>query len=315
MTHPGEYAETPRAIPARGWWQLIRRAWAEVGKDHVSLVSAGVAFYGLLAIFPAITAILAISGLILEPDQVTGQFQTFAAVLPQEAAEIILDQAKEVAGSESAGLGLAALLALAIALYSASKGTGSLIESLNIAYDEAETRGFVRLTITKLALTVFLVLGLIGAICATLVLPGLFSIIDLGATTEFLIGLARWAVLLAFTVAGIAVVYRYAPDRDAAQWRWLTPGAIIACLLWIAASVGFSIYVENFASYNESFGALSGVIILLMWLWMSAFVILLGAEINAEAEAQTRADTTIGTDMPMGVRGAVKADTLATVDS
>lgn len=312
--HPGEHATAPREIPARGWLQIARRAWAEVGRDNLSLVAAGVAFYGLLALFPAITALLAISGLVLEPSQVTDQIETLVATLPDQAAEIILGQATEVAGSRETGLGIAALLGIGIAVYSASKGVGSLMEGLNIAYDEDETRGFVGLTVTKLALTFALMIGLTLAISATLVLPGILSLIDLGSTTEVLIGIGRWLLLLVLTILGIALVYRFGPDRDPAKWRWLSPGAIAACLLWLAASIGFSFYVENFASYNESFGALAGVVILLMWLWMSAFVILFGAELNGEAEAQTREDTTIGRDMPMGVRGAVKADKLAEVE-
>lgn len=309
---PGEHAETPRQIPARGWLQIAKRAFGELGPDHVGLISAGVAFYGLMALFPAITALLAISGLILEPADVTAQFERMAAMMPEEAARIVLDQAVAVAGSQEAGLGLAAVVGIGIALYSASKGVGSLIEGLNVAYDEEETRGLVRLTLTRIGLTVFLVIGMICAISATLVLPGILTIIDLGPTTEMLIGLARWAVLFVLTVLGIAILYRVGPDRRGAQWRWVMPGAIVACVLWIAASIGFSIYVENFASYNESFGALSGVIILLMWLWLSSFVVLLGAELNGEAEAQTRVDTTTGRDMPAGARGAVKADTVVT---
>ncbi|MEM7677074.1 MAG: YihY/virulence factor BrkB family protein, partial [Myxococcota bacterium] len=274
-----------------------------------------VAFYGLLALFPAITAILGIAGLIMDPQDVTAQFETLAAFMPQQAADIILGQAQEVAGSEQAGLGLAVIIGIAVALYSASKGVGSLMEGLNIAYDEEETRGFVRLTLTRLILTVFLAGGMVAAISATLVLPSILSIINFGPTTEMLIGLARWALLFTMTIAGIAVLYRHAPDRKAATWRWLSPGAVLACFLWLAASIGFSIYVANFATYNESFGALAGVVILLMWLWISTFVILFGAEVNAEAEAQTRIDTTVGQDMPMGARGAVKADTLAGMKS
>lgn len=312
--HPGENAASPRDIPARGWWAILRRAYGEIGTDHVSLLAAGVAFYGLLALFPAITALLAISGLVLEPSDVTDQIDRLAAILPQEAADIILGQAVEVAGSQEAGLGLAAVVGILIALYSASKGVGSLIEGLNIAYDETETRGFIALTAVKLALTVFLVVGMILALSATLVLPGILAVIDLGATTEMLIGVARWALLFVLVTFGIATLYRFGPSRADAKLNWLLPGALVACTLWLVASIGLSVYVEHFASYNESFGTLSGVIILLMWLWLSTFVILFGAELNGEAEAQTRVDTTTGPEMPMGARGAVKADTLASPD-
>lgn len=306
----GHDATAPREISARGWKEILLRAWNDVGRDHVSLIAAGVAFYGLLALFPAITALIAISGLILEPSQIAQQIENLSALLPEGAANIIIDQATQVAGSQEAGLGLAALVSIALALYSSSKGVASLIEGLNIAYEETDKRGFIAKKLITLGLTIFLIVGMVAGLSATIILPGILSIINLGPTTEMLIGLARWAVLLIMTIAGIAVLYRFGPDRSAPKWRWLTPGAVLACVLWIAASVGFSFYAENFGSYNESFGTLAGAIILLMWLWISAYVLLLGAEINAEAELQTHYDTTVGRDMPRGERGAVKADRL-----
>ncbi|NNF91887.1 MAG: YihY/virulence factor BrkB family protein [Boseongicola sp.] len=311
----GHGAERPRDIPFLGWKQILLRAWKEGGRDHVSLIAAGVAFYGLLALFPAITALMAISGLIFDPQQITGQMEILSSMMPEAAVDIILGQAVEIAGSQEGGLGLAALIGIGIALYSASKGVGSLMEGVNIAYDEKETRGFVRLTATKLALTLFLIFGMSAGLGATLVLPGVLSLVDLGATTEALIGVARWGVLLVATILGILVLFRYAPDREPATWTWLLPGAVFACIVWLVASIAFAVYVENFGSYNESFGALAGVVILLMWLWISAYVLLFGAEVNAETEAQVRKDTTTGPDMPRGARGAVKADELAGVSS
>ncbi|NDV02402.1 YihY/virulence factor BrkB family protein [Pseudoroseicyclus tamaricis] len=305
----GHEAPRPRDIPAAGWIQIGKRAFAEMQADHVSLIAAGVAFYGLLALFPAITAFFAIGGLILSPEEVTAQMQNFSSVMPERAAEIVLTQASEVAGSQDAGLGLAALFGLALALYSASKGVGSLIEGLNIAYDETETRGFIKLKLLTLALTVMLVIGMVAGLSATIVLPSVFSLFNLPPSLEQILGLARWAVLLVMTVIGLSTLYHFGPDRSAPRWSWLLPGAALACVLWLLASIGFAIYAENFGSYNESFGALAGVIVLLMWLWISAFVLLLGAELNSEAEQQTFHDTTVGPDMPMGMRGAVKADT------
>lgn len=304
----GEFAMKPAEIPAMEWKDVIMRAWKDVGRDHVGLISAGIAFYGLLALFPAITALMALSGLVLSPEQVTAQIEAITALVPQGAAEIILDQATKVAGSQDAGLSVALAVSVSIALYSASKGVASLMEGINIAYDEEETRGFVRLTATKLGLTIFLLVGVVAGLGAVLILPGILSIVDLGATTEVLIGIGRWALLLVLTIAGIMMLYRVAPNRDPAQWSWLLPGASIACVLWLAASLGFAIYVENFSGYTESFGALAGVIVLLMWMWISAYVILLGAEINGEAEAQVRVDTTIGKPAARGARNAVKAN-------
>lgn len=306
----GRFAETPTQIPYEGWRDILFRVKGELGKDHVGLIAAGVAFYGLLAMFPAVTAIMALAGLILDPAQVTQQLETVTSMMPQEAAQIVIDQAVAVAGSENAGLGLAFVLGLVIALYSASKGMASLMEGLNVAYDETEARGFIKRTAMTLFLTLFLVVGLVLGLLAALAVPAALEFIALPGWLESLLALSRWIVLAIMTVAGLAVLYRFGPSRNSAQWAWLTPGAILACVIWLVASVGFSIYVSNFGSYNESFGSMAGVIILLMWLWISAYIVILGAELNSEIEAQTRYDTTTGGGMPMGERGAKKADEL-----
>lgn len=306
----GRKAESPTDIPAKGWKDIALRVKSELAEDHVGLIAAGVAFYALLAIFPALTALMALSGLVLEPSEVTAQLDQLTDVMPQEAEQIILDQAVAVAGSREGGLGLAFIVGLLLAIYSASKGMGSLMEGLNVAYDEEETRGFISKTLWTLGLTVFLILGLVLGLLATLALPAVLNLIALPDWLETGMGLARWMILALMTVFGLAVIYRYGPSRDDAEWKWLSPGAVAACLIWVIASVGFSIYVSNFGSYNETFGSMAGVIILLMWLWISAFIILMGAELNAEIEAQTAHDTTVGPDEPMGERDAEKADRL-----
>jgi len=311
QANTGRMAQRPRGIPLRGWKDILLRVWNEMGTDHLGLIAAGVAFYGLLALFPAITALMALGGLIFEASEIVARIEAIAALVPRAAAEIIIDQATAVTGSQEGGLGLAATLGLGLAIWSASRGVGSLIEGINVAYDETEDRGFLVLTATRVALTLFLVTGMVAGLGATIILPSILQLLALGPTAELVIGLARWAALIVLTILGLGVLYRFAPSRRPAQWRWLSPGAVLATILWIAGSAGFAVYVQNFGSYQETFGALAGVIILLMWLWISALLILLGAELNAEAEAQTRIDTTVGDPMPMGRRGAVKADTLA----
>ncbi|MBO9431249.1 YihY/virulence factor BrkB family protein [Sulfitobacter sp. R18_1] len=306
----GRKAETPMEIPAPGWKDILLRVKDEIAADHVSLVAAGVAFYALLAIFPAVTALMALAGLVMEPAQVTAQLESLTNLIPEEAANIILDQAVAVTGSEETGLGWAFLIGLALALYSASKGVGSLMEGLNVAYDEDETRGFVSKLIWTLGLTLMLIGVLLLGLAATLAVPAVVAFLALPDWVETLLTYGSWVLLAALTALALAVLYRYGPARDDAEWKWLTPGSIIACILWIVASVGFSIYVSNFGSYNESFGSMAGAIILLMWLWISAFIVLLGAEFNSEMEAQTRKDSTTGPDEPMGQRDAVKADKL-----
>ena len=304
----GRTAETPTDIPAPGWKDIAFRVKDEIATDRVGLIAAGVAFYGLLALFPAITALVAISGLLVEPSQIVDQLESLSGLMPEEVIAIVTKQASAVAGSREGGLGLAAIAGVLIALYSASKGMASLMEGINVAYDEDEERGFIHLKLVTFALTLFLMIGLLIALMATLGLPAVLAVLDFGAVFEFLVTTGLWIGLFFLTVFGLAVLYRYAPSRDEPEWKWASSGAVVSCIIWIVASAGFAFYVGNFGTYNESFGTLGGVIVLLMWFWISAFIILLGAELNAEMEAQTRADTTKGPDEPMGSRDAVKAD-------
>lgn len=306
----GRNADTPTEIPATGWKDVAFRVKDNIAEDRVTLLAAGVAFYGLLALFPAITAIIAISGLLVEPQQIVDQLQKLSGLVPQEVLTIVTDQATSVAGSRSGGLGVAAILGLVLALYSASKAMAGLIQGLNIAYNEEETRGFIKLKLVTIALTVFLIAGLVIGLGATIAVPAVLAFVDMGPVLNFVIRILPWVGLIILTILGLSAVYRYAPSRDAPEWKWASAGAIIGCLLWIVASAGFAFYVTNFGAYNESFGTLAGVIVLLLWFWISAFIILMGAELNAELEAQTRADSTVGRDRPMGQRDAVKADSL-----
>lgn len=306
----GRAADSPPEIPIKGWKDIALRVKGELAADHVGLIAAGVAFYGLLAIFPGIAAIMAIAGLVTEPGVIVAQLESIAAMLPQEAAAIIIDQAKSVTGSEEGGLGLAAFIGVALAIWSASKGVASLMEGVNVAYDEDETRGFFRLTFVKLALTLGLMFGFLLVVLIMVALPALLALFQFGAFAETAAMVIRWPVLLFVAVVGLSILYRFAPSRDDAKWRWITPGAGVATLAWVLGSAAFAVYVRNFGSYNETFGTLGGVVILLMWLWLSAYIVLLGAELDAEMEAQTRKDTTIGDREPMGQRDAVKADEL-----
>lgn len=306
----GRSADTPVQIPLKGWKDIAFRVKDEVAEDRVGLIAAGVAFYGFLAIFPAIAAVMAISGFFIEPAQVTAQVQSLSNLIPQDIIDIIITQVQSVTGSNDGGLGLTALLAILVALYSASKGMASLMDGINVAYDEQETRGFFVLKFVTLALTLFLVFGLLVALGVTLALPAALSFVDLGGVTEPAILTGSFAGIAVLTIIGLSVLYRYGPSRDAPEWSWASAGAITGCALWLIGSAGFAFYVKNFGAYNESFGSLAGVVIMLTWLWLSAFIILLGAELNAEMEAQTRRDTTQGQDLPMGQRDAEKADEL-----
>lgn len=306
----GRAATRPTQIPKDGWFDIAMRVKAEIAKDHVGLVAAGVAFYGLLAVFPAITAMISITGLLYAPEELVAALEGVTAVVPQDVATILLEQARNVAGTQGGGLTLGLILGLGLALWSASAGVGSLIEGVNLAYDEQETRGFVRLKLLTLGLTLAMILGVALAAAFALVVPIALSFVRFAPGMEMLIQILAYVPLALIVTGGLAVLYRYAPDRDAARWRWLTPGTVIAAAVWLLASVAFTVYVSNFASYNETFGSIAGVVVLLMWMWISAYVILMGAELNSEIEAQTARDTTTGPREPIGDRGAVKADTV-----
>jgi membrane protein len=304
----GRRATRPGEIPARGWKDIALRVKDELTNDHVGLVAAGCAFYGLLAVFPAITALMSIAGLVLEPDDVVGALEGAAAVVPQDVAQILIDQATAVAGSQTGGLTLGLILGVGLALWSASAGVGSLMEGLNVAYDEDEQRGFVRLKALTLLLTLGMIVGVIVAAALIVALPVALSFLAVAPWVDTLIGVVKFVPLALLFLAGLAILYRYGPDREDAEMAWITPGALFAMAAWLVVSIGFSIYVSNFASYNETFGSLAGVIVLLTWMWLSAYIVLIGAELNAEMEAQTAHDTTTGRHEPMGQRGAVKAD-------
>jgi len=305
----GRGARSPREIPRPGWRDILVRTWRSIGSDHVSVVAAGVAFFGLLALFPAIAAFVSIAGFFIDPQQMQEQIATYTEALPSGAAEIVNRQARQVASSDSAA-GWGAALGFLLAIWGAAKGVKTLMEGMNIAYEEEEKRNFLVLNLVALALTLFLIVGLVVAVGAAVVAPALASFMSFAPWIEGLMKYAPWPVLLVLTILALAVIYRYGPSRENAEWRWLTPGAVAGTVIWLIGSLAFSVYVSNFGSYNATYGALGGVIVLLLWLWLSAFSVLLGAEMNSEIEHQTRSDTTTGEPRPMGRRGAEKADTL-----
>ncbi len=304
----GRDARTPTDIPHSGWLDIAARFVRSFGRDRISLIAAGVAFFGILALFPAITALLAIGGLVLDPSVIVAQMDRFQGVVPADALSIIRTQATSVA--QSNGLELTLIISMGLALWSSSRGVATLCDGLNIVYSEEEKRGFFLRNATSLSLTILLMLGILIAIVVIVALPLALEFLSLDPIADLATRIGTWGLLIVLTIAGLSVLYRFGPSRRDARWRWISPGAVLACLFWIAASFGFTIYVSNFASYNESFGTIAGVIILLMWLWISAMVVLAGGKLNAEMEHQTRKDTTVGPDRPMGERGAVVADTL-----
>ena len=306
----GREADRPGEIPKAGWKDILFRVKDEMSADNVSMVAAGVAFYVLLAIFPAIAALVSIYGLFADPASVQQHVDMLGQFMPQSALTIIEEQMRRVASSGQGALSFGVAIGILAALWSAAKGMKALIEALNIVYDEQESRGFIKLNAVALLLTLGLMLFLIVALGTVVVLPALFGNIGLGALVQNLIAWLRWPALALVLIVVLAILYRLAPDRDRPQWRWVSWGAVAATVVWIIGSIAFSWYVRNFGSYNETYGSVAAVVILMMWFWISALVILMGAEVNAEMEHQTRRDTTSGRGEPMGRRGAYVADTV-----
>jgi membrane protein len=306
----GRDAEHPGKIPPGGWMDVLWRAWNEVSDANLFLVAGGVTYAVLLALFPGLAALVAIYGLVLDPSQVEKQVSALSGVLPEESKQLLIDELHKLISTSSGTLGLSAAFGLVLALWSASRGMSGLITSLNIAYEEKERRGFFKLNLLALGLTVALVLGGLVVIALVAVLPAAVQLIGLRDATRWLLLGLEWPLLVVVVMFGLAAIYRYAPAREKPQWRWVSPGAIAATSLWIIGSIAFTVYVANFNSYDKTYGSLGGVVILLTWLYLSALVVLLGAAINAQSEKQTRRDSTDGSPVPMGGRGARAADTL-----
>jgi membrane protein len=305
----GRGADAPQEIPAKGWKDIAKRARKEVKADQVPLLAAGVAFYVLLALFPAIIAGVSIYGLVADPQTVRDQINQLAQTLSPETAKLIGTQIQQVTSGAGGALGLATVIGILTALWSASSGMKALITGVNLAYDEPEGRKFVKLR----GLSILMTLGamvLLGVALALIV--GFPAVPDSWPTVlQWAAAVLRFVLLAVLLMAGLAALYRYAPDRDKPKWGWASPGSMVATLLWVLASVGFSVYVNAFGNYNKTYGALAGVIILMFWLYLTAFVVLVGAELNAEMELQTAEDTTAGPEKPLGERDAHAADHVA----
>lgn len=291
---------------------MLKRSWAEMGKDNLSLIAAGVAFYAFTAMVPLLAATVLVYGLVAEPQTVLAQMETLTEVLPPEAAKLIGEQLLNVVETNKGAKGFGLIAALAIALWGASKGAGAVVTALNIAYEEKEERGFVKRTLLNLAMVVAGVIGVLLAVAAIGTLSHLDNLFPSAPGALIFLGkLASWVVLALLVAGGAASLYRWAPDRDEAKWSWLTPGSAFAAVGIGVLTIGFSIYVANFGNYNATYGSLGAVVVLLTWLYLSALILLLGAELNSELEHQTVRDTTKGPAQPIGARGAEMADRVA----
>jgi membrane protein len=307
---PGIHAEKPTEIPWAGWKQIVKRSWAEHKADNMPIIAGGVAFFGFLAIFPALIAMISIYGLVASPETVARQVEDLSAQLPDDAANVIGTQLEAIVDNSGSALSISLVVSILAALWSASGGMGNLITAVNLAYDEVEARSFVKLKLTSLALTLGAIVFVLVTFGLVAVVPALIEALPIGAVGTVLAQVARWVLLLGVFAGSLAVLYRVAPDRDAPRLSWVSLGSVVVTVVWAAVSIGFALYVNNFGSYDKTYGAIAGVIVLMLWLYLTCYLVLLGAEINAESEHQTAQDTTTGDPQPIGTRDAEVADTL-----
>jgi membrane protein len=306
----GRGAASPFDIPSAGWKDIAWRTYHQTEEDRLLAIAGGVAFFGLLAIFPALAAFVSLYGLFADAGTISKHVDLAAGFLPATTLDIFREQIGRIVASANTTLGFAFILGLALALWSANAGVKALIDALNVIYGEREKRSFVKLTFVAFAFTIGIIVFMLLAIGGVIVLPIALNTIGLGTFSETLMRLSRWPTLLLGIVIVLALLYRYGPSRTEARWQWLSVGAILAAVIWLAASTLLSWYLEKFADYDATYGSLGAGAGLMMWMWASAIAILLGAEINAEIEHQTARDSTVGREKSLGARGAAMADTV-----
>ena len=306
----GRDAETPSAIPVRGWKDVFWRVWKSLTQDHVMLIAGGVTFYLLLALFPALVAFMSIYGIFLDPATAVDHAQSLRGFVPPAAVDMIAEQLARLTTKQSDTLTVGLILSLIIAFWSANGGVKAMIEGLNYAYNEREKRSFVRLNTVAFGFTLGAMALMVLLFVALAVVPAMLAVLNLGPMGDLVIRLLRWPLLVLMLGFSLTVLYRHGPSRRSPEWRWVTWGSAFATISWLIMSIAFTTYLDRVANFNATYGALAAPIGFLFWVWLSIIVIILGAELNGEMEHQTAMDTTIGPDKPMGKRGAVMADTL-----
>jgi membrane protein len=306
----GRHAMVPWHIPWAGWKDILWRVYASFNDNRLLAVAGGVVFFSLLAIFPAIAAFVSLYGLVADASTIDSHLSLAAGVFPAGAVDILHEQIARLTAKSDAKLGLGFVTGLAIALWSANAGMKAIIDALNVVYDEKEKRSFVKLNLLTLFFTLIAIFSLMVALAAVVIVPMVLSAIGLSSLLSLSIAVLRWPLLLVLVTVALAAIYRYGPSRTEPRWQWLSVGAVAAAIGWLITSVLFSWYIAHFGAYNATYGSLGAAVGMMMWMWISAIVILLGGELNAEIEHQTAKDSTIGSEKPIGERGAVMADTI-----
>ena len=313
MRERGRLAASPGEIPWVGWRDILLRVRHEARDDNVALVAAGIAFYALLSVAPALAVVLSVYGLMASPADVQQQIQSVSGYLPPDAAEVLRRQLHDVASTYTRNLSWGIAASAVLSLWSASKATKALFAGLNAVYDEVEKRPYYALASRSLLFTVSGIALLVTLLAMVAGIPIALEFLSLPRGNEIVIRVLSWLLVSVAVLTALAVLYRYGPSRTSPQWRWVTTGAVFALIVWGAASAGLSWYVAHFDSFQRTYGALGAVVVLLIWLFLSALAVLIGGELNAEMEHQTEIDTTIGEPKPMGERGAVMADNVGAV--
>jgi len=306
----GRLAHAPWQIPAAGWKDILVRTYDQINQDRLLATAAGVVFFGLLAIFPAITALVSSYGLFADPSTISDNLQTLAMMLPAGSFSVVQDQVARVLAKGNTTLGWTFAFGLLIAIWSANAGMKAVIDALNVVYEEEEKRGFIKLNLVSLLFTVAALGGIMVMISAVIAVPLVLQQLGLGERGEMLLAYGRWPVLGLLLLFALAVLYRYGPSRATPRWQWLSVGTVAAVFLWLAGSSLLSWYLSNFEDYSATYGSLGAAIGLMTWMWMSAIIVLCGAELNSEIEHQTMVDSTEGMPSPLGTRGATMADTV-----
>jgi membrane protein len=304
----GREADTPEQIPPRGWGDILWRVFWSISANRILSTAGGVAFFALLAVFPAIAAIVSLYGLFADSSTIGKHLSLLSGFLPGGVLKLIADQVALISRQANETLGVAFVAGLLIVFGSANSGMAALFDALNVVYDEREKRSLARFYATTFLFTMAGIAFIILAITGVVVVPLILKFVGLASTTERLLAILRWPILLAVIMVGLACIYRFGPSRRDARWRWVTWGSILGALLWVGVSMLFSWYVATFDSYNRIYGSLGAGVGFMVWLWISTVIVLLGGQLNAEMEHQTARDTTEGVTRPLGSRGAMMAD-------
>jgi membrane protein len=310
----GRSASSPWEISWRGWKDILLRTYGDINDDRLLAVAAGLVFFVLLAIFPGIGALVSLYALFADPATINDHLSTIASVMPADSFKLVSGEVTRIASKSTGTLGLASVFGLLFALWSANAGTKAVFDGLNVAHEEKEKRGFIRLNLISFAFTIGAIFFMLVAAAAVVVVPLIFAAIGLEDVLAKLLSALRWPILFVIVAIALAVLYRYGPSRGEPKWRWVTPGSLAASLLWLIVSGLFSFYLAHFANYNATYGSLGALIGLLMWLWLTFLVILAGAELDSEIEHQT-APSTVGLGKPLGKGGAETADTVGKAQS